>query len=59
MGKLRKKIIKIHSNIKSKNKIKISAAMKQDFINIPIPLANPTNPCLYSFLRGWKKVLKH
>ncbi|MCL5438553.1 MAG: hypothetical protein M1268_01015 [Patescibacteria group bacterium] len=41
---------------KSKNNTK-STRITHVLISIPIPIENPTNPCLYSFFHGLKKVL--
>lgn len=43
-------------NNKRKNNVK-STKITQLLISIPIPIENPTKPCLYSFFQGLKKVL--
>jgi hypothetical protein len=58
-GKARKEImISASSNIKIV-RISVSAIIMQDFMIMPKAIENPTNPCLYSFLTGLKKVFRH
>jgi len=48
-------INKNSSKSSSSNRI-TSATITHVFINIPIPIENPTNPCRYSFFQGLKYV---
>jgi hypothetical protein len=57
IGKKRKEKNIIASSTNNITSMKRSAKIRKVLINIPIPREKPTNPCLYSFLSGLKKVL--
>lgn len=56
MGNAKNKTNTNASRHKSGIKIIKSAMIKNDLTTIPIARENPTNPCLYSFFKGLKKV---
>lgn len=57
MGHKIKKTKNEISAARTKIKIIISATITKVFINIPIAIEKSTNPFLYSFFQGLKKVL--
>lgn len=57
IGQKRNPKIKTNSIDKSNNNKTISVIITIDFINIPMPMENPTSPCRYSFFHGRKYVL--
>lgn len=55
-GKTRKLTKNNNSKSSKNNRTKKSKNIRKLLVAIPIPMENPTRPCLYSFLRGLKNV---